>query len=88
MDTRLLGTFLAVAETGSVTQAARALGYTQPAVSRQVAALEHLLGGRLFDRSHQPLALTPFGSSIYPHARATLLLIDDLLVLVSRQRMR
>lgn len=86
MDTRLLRAYLAVMDLGSVTAAARTLGYTQPAVSQQLASLESLLGVRLFDRSSQPLLPTPFGDRIYPHARATLLLVTDLLDVARRSR--
>jgi DNA-binding transcriptional LysR family regulator len=40
-----------VAQLGSFSSAARSLGYTQSAISRQVAALETVAGRRLFDRS-------------------------------------
>ena len=42
--------FLATAEAGSLSAAARSLGLTQPTLSRQVAALEEALGVVLFDR--------------------------------------
>ena len=50
-----------VAQAGSFSAAADALGYTQSAVSRQVAALEAAAGRRLFDRGRQGVALTPAG---------------------------
>jgi hypothetical protein len=48
-----------VAQSGSFSAAARALGYTQSAVSRQVAALEAVAGRRLFDRGRLGVVLTP-----------------------------
>ena len=48
-----LRTIVAVAEFGSITHAAKALGTTQPALSRRLAALERASGIRLFDRSHR-----------------------------------
>lgn len=62
--------FLTVAETGSLTATARALGCTQSAVSRQVQALEHELGSPLFDRLPRGVALTDAGRTLLPHARA------------------
>ena len=46
-----LRAIIAVAEFGSISQAAKALGTTQPALSRRLAALEQASGIRLFDRS-------------------------------------
>src|SRR4051794_36011170 len=57
-----------VAQSGSFSAAARALGYTQSAVSRQVAALEAAAGRRLFDRSRTGVALTPAGARLLPRA--------------------
>ena len=57
-----------VAQSGSFTAAARSLGYTQSAVSRQVAALEALAGRRLFDRGRDGVSLTPAGARLLPRA--------------------
>src|SRR5438552_14107365 len=57
-----------VAQSGSFSAAARALGYTQSAVSRQVAGLEAVAGRRLFDRSRTGVALTPAGALLLPRA--------------------
>lgn len=65
-----LEAFLAVARYGSITGAARALGFTQPAVSRQVATLEAQTGTRLFDRLARGVALTDEGRCLLPHAEA------------------
>ncbi|MBS1166272.1 MAG: transcriptional regulator, LysR family, partial [Proteobacteria bacterium] len=56
-----LRTFLRVAETGSFSAAAIDLKLTQPAVSRQISALEAHLGMRLLHRSTTALALTSEG---------------------------
>src|SRR5690606_8196219 len=62
--------FLSVAEAGSFTAAADALGYTQSAVSRRVQVLEGELGSALFDRLPRGVALSPAGRALLPHARA------------------
>lgn len=62
--------FLATAETGSLSAAARELGLTQPTLGRQVAALEEELGLLLFDRTGRSLVLTPAGRALLPRARA------------------
>ncbi|MEO0499171.1 MAG: LysR family transcriptional regulator [Pseudomonadota bacterium] len=53
--------FHAVAEAGSFTEGARSLGMSQPALSRQIAALEEALGAKLFHRHARGLALTHEG---------------------------
>ena len=50
-----------VAQAGSFTAVAQSLGYTQSAISRQVAALEAISGRPLFERSRQGVTLTPAG---------------------------
>ncbi len=61
--------FLAVAETGSVSAAAKRLQTTQPTVSRRLADLETGLGEPLFARSVAGTALTSFGERMLPAAR-------------------
>jgi DNA-binding transcriptional LysR family regulator len=53
-----------IAQAGSFSAAAQSLGYTQSAVSRQVAALERATGRRLFDRSRNGVTLTPAGTRL------------------------
>jgi DNA-binding transcriptional LysR family regulator len=48
------------------------MGLTQPAISRQIGALEEHLGTRLFHRSTHNLALTEYGRELLGHARAVL----------------
>lgn len=57
-----------VAQTGSFSAAAASLGYTQSAVSRQVAALESAAGRRLFERGRQGVALNPAGTRLLTSA--------------------
>jgi len=61
--------FMATAETGSLSAAARQLGLTQPTLSRQVAALEAELGVLLFERLGRTLALTEAGHELRAHSR-------------------
>src|SRR5262249_46370685 len=57
-------TFLAVARAGSLAEAARGLGVSYSTVSRRLAALEHGLGVRLFDRGGAAYQLTPEGAEM------------------------
>ena len=57
--------FITVAECLSFTEAAKCLFITQPALSRQISAMEEELGTRLLVRDKKKLKLTPGGSLIY-----------------------
>ncbi|MFI6728979.1 LysR family transcriptional regulator [Streptomyces atratus] len=57
-----------VAETGSFTQAAARLDYTQSAVSRRIASLEKQAGGPLFERLARGVRLNPAGHALHRHA--------------------
>lgn len=61
--------FLATVEEGSFSGAARALGLTQPTLSRQVAALEESLGVTLLERGHRTMILTQAGAALVDHVR-------------------
>lgn len=61
--------FLATVEAGSLSKAARALGLTQPTLSRQVAGLEAALGVVLFERIGRALVLTETGRDLVDHFR-------------------
>ncbi len=62
--------FLATAEEGSLSAAARSLASSQPTLGRQVSALEDELGLALFERVGARLELTPAGLELIEHARA------------------
>lgn len=62
--------FLATVEEGSLSAAARALGQTQPTLSRQVTGLERDLGVTLFERGPRTMALTDAGVELLDHVRA------------------
>ena len=61
--------FLVTAEEGTLSAAAKALGLTQPTLSRQVSALESELCITLFERVGQRLVLTSSGLELLEHAR-------------------
>jgi DNA-binding transcriptional LysR family regulator len=64
MELRQLRYFLGVASTGSIAAAARKLHIAQPALSRQIAALEDACGVRLFNRMPRGVALTREGEEL------------------------
>src|ERR1700733_12653480 len=70
VETALLAVFQEVARQGSFTGAARSLGYTQSAVSRQISTLEQEIGAGLFDRLPRGVRLTDEGRCLLPHAEA------------------
>jgi len=68
--------FVAVAEEGNVNRAANHLRVAQPAVSRQIRALEDELGARLFRRTPRGMELSESGRVFLEHARAILDSVD------------
>jgi DNA-binding transcriptional LysR family regulator len=84
--------FLAAAEEGAVSAAARRLGVSPSAVSQQLAALELALGATLLDRGARPMLVTPAGAMFRRHAHTILnaeaearadLALSDLAVLTT-----
>lgn len=73
MDTRLVQSFLAVAQSGSFTDAAAELGYTQSTVTAHVQKLERQLGSRLLDRLPGGVVVTEVGVTVLEHAEALLM---------------
>lgn len=69
MELRVLRYFRAVADEGSITDAAKALHVTQPTLSRQLAQLENELGTPLFARGRGGIELTDRGVVLYRYAR-------------------
>ncbi|MFC0623375.1 LysR family transcriptional regulator [Kribbella deserti] len=61
--------FVEVCRAGTFRAAAEVTGFTQPALSRQVAALERDLGVSLFVRNSRGVSPTPAGEALLPHAR-------------------
>jgi DNA-binding transcriptional LysR family regulator len=72
IDMRRLRVLHAVSAYGSVTAAAAALGYSAPAVSQQLAALEREVGMRLTERAGRGLELTPAAMILVGHTDALL----------------
>jgi len=74
---RAMRTFVAIADGGSLTAAARTLGSSLPAVVRLLAALEAELGARLFQRTTRRLALTEAGRRYLERCRQLETLLDE-----------
>ncbi|MFI1071773.1 LysR family transcriptional regulator [Streptomyces puniciscabiei] len=79
VDTRLLRSFLAVAEDGSLTRAAERVFVSQPALTKQIRQLENQLGVRLFERSRAGMALTEAGRELARRVPVVLASWDDAL---------
>ena len=79
-DLRHLAALVAVTEHGTFAAAAESLGFTQSAVSQQIAQLERHAGIKLFDRPKGPrkAELTPAGSAVLEFARRMLLRTDEM----------
>jgi len=71
-----LRTFLTVIECGSFSEAAKALGISQPAVTMQLQSLEGDLGVTLLDRRYRRIDLTEAGRLLKPHAIRTIAEVD------------
>jgi len=77
LDSDLLRTFLAVAESGNFTRAAEGVGRTQSAVSMQIKRLEEVVGEVLFTRGARGVALTERGTELVGNARRIVALLDE-----------
>src|ERR1700757_1923821 len=77
MELRHLRYFIAVAEMGSLTEAAKRRLYTsQPSLSRQIRDLEDQVGAELLSRSVHGVELTAAGKAFFDHARLALMQVD------------
>lgn len=72
MELRQLRHFVAVAETGSISRAAQQIFLTQPALSRQIKALEEEIGQCLLERQAHSIRLTPAGETLLKEGRELL----------------
>jgi LysR family hydrogen peroxide-inducible transcriptional activator len=73
---RQLEGLVAVADTRSFRRAATNLGISQPALSAQVQAAEHILGIQVFERDRRSVLITPAGEDVVSRAREALIAID------------
>jgi DNA-binding transcriptional LysR family regulator len=80
LELRHLVALDAVASVGTFARAAERLGYTQSAVSQQIAALERILGDKVFDRpgGPRPVVLTPLGAELLERGRELLARVDAM----------
>lgn len=78
MDFKNIQTFIKVAELGSFSIAASELGYSQSAVSTQIANLERELGHLLFDRIGHKIMLTAGGIIFFQYAQNMQMLSEEL----------
>ncbi|WP_369218073.1 LysR family transcriptional regulator, partial [Streptomyces flavofungini] len=74
-DSRHIKTFHEVVKAGSYSAAARSLGYTQPAITQQMKALERSVGTALFTRVGRRMRLTEAGEALSRHAG---IILDDI----------
>lgn len=88
LDTRLLLAFRAVAVEGTFGRAAGRLGYTQSAVSQQIAALERVLGAPVFERHGGPrqVSLTALGGLLLERAHELLGVLESIATDVANYR--
>jgi molybdate transport repressor ModE-like protein len=72
LEFRHLAALQAIADEGSFNAAARRLGYTQSAISQQIASLERIVGVRVIERLHgrKAVGLSPAGKTLLAHAAA------------------
>lgn len=73
----LLRSFVSIAESGSISAAARNLGTTQPTLSRQLAQLESECGSVLLRRDTHRMHLTDMGAKVLADARAMLAMAEE-----------
>jgi DNA-binding transcriptional LysR family regulator len=83
MELRQLRYFVAVAEAGNISRAAKKILLTQPALSRQIKALENEIGQCLLERQAHSIRLAPAGETLLREARELLTHADEV-----RERVR
>ena len=77
MNFTQLKAFQAVANNGSITEAAQLLHVSQPSISKHLKNLEEDYGVKLFERSAGAVELTDAGASLLRHANAILVHLDE-----------
>ena len=86
IDLLSLRVFVAVVEKGSLSEAARSLGLTQPAVTYQVKRLEESFGLPIVKRGKLGIRLTPAGETLYRYAKRLTDLHDELMAVMEGYR--
>ncbi|MEM9629877.1 MAG: LysR family transcriptional regulator [Pseudomonadota bacterium] len=86
MEFQQLKSFVAVAQTGSITRASDILHLSQPAVSAHIKAMEETLGLQLFERTARGMVLTTEGNALKARADAALSAHGDVLREATRLR--
>lgn len=77
LDSELLRTFVAVADTGNLTHAGARVHRTQSAISMQIKRLEENVGAALFERGSRGVVLTRKGEQLLANARRIVAMIDE-----------
>ncbi|MGS1117738.1 LysR family transcriptional regulator [Castellaniella sp. UC4442_H9] len=83
LDIRALRVVMAVAVSGSFTEAAKTLSLTQSAVSQAISAVERTVGAHIVDRTKRPLRLTQAGVSLN---RSACQIVADMDKLIAQTR--
>ncbi|MCB1774491.1 MAG: LysR family transcriptional regulator [Gammaproteobacteria bacterium] len=86
MDLVLLRSFLTVAETGAITEAAERIGVTQPALSRRLQQLEEHLGVALLARGRKGATLTEMGRLVQAEAQVIVTRYEQMREMVASQQ--
>jgi LysR family transcriptional regulator, transcriptional activator of the cysJI operon len=84
MNVSQLRTFVEVVERGSFSEAARAMGLSQPAVTMQIQGLEADLGATLLERRYRRVDLTEAGRALMPTARKVLAELEGARTAIER----
>jgi DNA-binding transcriptional LysR family regulator len=84
MNINQVRAFVAVVDHGSFSEAARATGLSQPAVTMQIQGLESDLGATLLERRYRKVELTEAGRALLPFARRVLAELDEARVEIER----
>ncbi|NUW34600.1 LysR family transcriptional regulator [Nonomuraea sp. SMC257] len=79
LELRHLRTLCVIADVGSLSRAAPAIGISQPALTGQLHRIEAALGGQVFRRGRLGVTPTPFGMFVLSRARSILISFDELL---------
>ena len=87
IDLRLLQAFIILVETGSVSETARRIGRTQPAVTLQIKRLEEAVNATLFDNVGRKLVLTSNGELLLGYARTIMSLQSEAMARIAAPKL-